>query len=710
MMSTYKIIDLSVGRSVCDASYSFDYQDSRFEVQRYGSHFSTEHLKNMLREHRHSVDAFSISDLPPVMRVESSTYVHREYLEIMSTPSTAPLCDGSVIKEIVSVNSLEMLISSGQIDPRQGIFIPIALFNLECVRFLREKYGSYLKFGDAYSVFSSPFPTKDSAASTFFTKAALHWANLKDLKSQTPQANTPWKRIARSALITQLHDVQYILSDPGVLSVFGADVVRNKEVILTFSHPYYRKELESYKPARIHELLPQTLKLSPFLNYSVLDATLRLKMKKETPLTIEEWTQVLSGHLKISPETRRYILKTKSSQQSRFAKSLVRRIQTQLQKPPEFAFIVHALSKDDLFRVPLLNKLQDLPNSWKSKLESTASLAPGFVYGRINHIISKHSGEEVSGVLFGLLSTPKMMKQENPEVTYRKIEALCYRAKNMGAKIVGLGAYTKVVGDSGATISRNSPLPVTTGNSLSASATLWAVADAVRKLNLVKQDSDTGMALATAGVIGATGSIGKVSAKLLAMITKKIILVAPRMEKLQELALEISHINPRCEVVITQNANEFASEYDILVTATSAFDQKIIDVETIKPGCVVCDCSRPLDFTMEDAMKRPDLLIIESGEVHLPGPVKMTCDLGLPDNSVYACLGETALLALEGKYESFTLGRDIDYQKVKEIYRYAQKHGVRLAAIRGHAGFISDREIQITRSLALERLKSWPKL
>ena len=123
----------------------------------------------------------------------------------------------------------------------------------------------------------------------------------------------------------------------------------------------------------------------------------------------------------------------------------------------------------------------------------------------------------------------------------------------------------------------------------------------------------------------------------------------------------------------------------------------------IKPGAVVCDCSRPLDFSPEEARKRPDVLIIESGELVLPGPYTMSCDLGLPGKTVYACLAETALLALEGRYESFTLGREIEWKKVKEIYKLCLKHGVRLADIQSHTGTVTDKEIQLIRKIACEK-------
>jgi hypothetical protein len=40
---------------------------------------------------------------------------------------------------------------------------------------------------------------------------------------------------------------------------------------------------------------------------------------------------------------------------------------------------------------------------------------------------------------------------------------------------------------------------------------------------------------------------------------------------------------------------------------------------------------------------------------------------------VYACLAETIVLALEGKYEIFTVGREIEWEKVREIYKMGLK-------------------------------------
>ena len=64
-------------------------------------------------------------------------------------------------------------------------------------------------------------------------------------------------------------------------------------------------------------------------------------------------------------------------------------------------------------------------------------------------------------------------------------------------------------------------------------------------------------------------------------------------------------------------------DMDMIVTATSGAGRKILDIMKVKPGCVITDVARPLDLPPEEVAKRPDVLVIESGEVELPGEVEM---------------------------------------------------------------------------------------
>jgi hypothetical protein len=95
------------------------------------------------------------------------------------------------------------------------------------------------------------------------------------------------------------------------------------------------------------------------------------------------------------------------------------------------------------------------------------------------------------------------------------------------------------------------------------------------------------------------------------------------------------------------------------------------------------------------------VLVIESGEIELPGNPELK-SIGLPHRVVYACLAETIVLALEGRFEVFTIGRNIEWEKVREIYKMGLKHGMKLAAISGVNGVFSDEDIARVRRLALD--------
>lgn len=707
-MNTFRIAEISFGRSHWDVAFNFEFGGQRFEVQRFGANFSVDFIKKIIANLRNEVDAFALTSLPPVIKLDEKSYVHRQYLEIMNTPSSVPLCDGTGLRELSNLNSLSKFIEQGLIQPDQGIFFPAASFTAEIEEFIRHRYPGSVYIGDAYSLLGLPLMVQPFPGLMTISKFALNVANFKDLRNNTPLAENSVQKMSRSFLASQVEGVQYVCSDYPFLLLFdqAVEFARGKDLIVWSNHPIAEKEALKYGPRSVINLFPEAFKVSPFMNYSVLDATLRLTHGKTAALSVDEWAHLIDSETKTSQVARKYLVTNRQSTQTKISHG-INKVRNKIlhEKEPDFAFVIHALSHRDMINAPGLSVFKHLPENMNDTFDQWVAKAPAFQYGNIRHIISEHNGREVSGIIYALPATPKILRESNPEVIYAKIENLCYDAAKRGARIIGLGAYTKIIGDSGVTINNNSPIPVTTGNSLSASATLWGLAEVVRKMRLLEIDANTGLVNGMAMIIGATGSIGQVSAKLLALTFNHVCLVAPRRNRLEELAEEIRKIAPRCKITISTDANDFAAKADALVTATSSFDHKIVDVERLKPGCVVCDCSRPLDFDKEDARKRPDVLIIESGEVLLPGPVQIDCNLGLPGKTVYACLAETALLALEGQYDSFTMGRDIEWSKVKQIYKMARRHGVELAAIQGHMGIVSDKEIELTRSLALSRLR-----
>ena len=364
-----------------------------------------------------------------------------------------------------------------------------------------------------------------------------------------------------------------------------------------------------------------------------------------------------------------------------------------------FAFVIHPLSQQFFSTVePLATVSKYSPQVVMNVVEKGLAYAPPFMYSHVTGITSP-TGAQAEGWLISVGGTPKELMSHSPEFTYDKLLQAAEIAQKLGAQVMGLGAFTKVVGDAGVTVAKRAPLPITTGNSYSASGALWAAHDAMLQLGISEVD-DQGRIRAKAMVVGATGAIGSVCSRLLALSSDELWLVSPETAKLLALKKDLEREHPRAVIRVAAKPGDHLGEMDLIVTATSGAGKRVLDIMAVKPGCVITDVARPLDLSAEDVAKRPDVLVIESGEIELPGVVRMK-NIGLPANVAYACLAETVVLALEGRYETFTVGRNIEWEKVKEIYKLGLKHGMRLAVISGVNGPYSTEDIARIRELAL---------
>lgn len=364
-----------------------------------------------------------------------------------------------------------------------------------------------------------------------------------------------------------------------------------------------------------------------------------------------------------------------------------------------FAFVIHPLSQTFFSEVEPLGTITRLaPGVVNDLIEKAVAYAPPFTYSHVTGITSP-TGAEAEGWLITVGGTPKELMAHSPEFTYARLLQAADIARKLGAQVMGLGAFTKVVGDAGVTVAKKASLPVTTGNSYSASGALWAAHDAILRLGLAEVD-ERGVLHGKSMVVGATGAIGSVCARLLALASDELWLVSPETAKLLTLKHEIEGAHPRATVHVAATPDDHLGDMDLIVTATSGAGKRVLDIMAVKPGCVITDVARPLDLSAEDVARRPDVLVVESGEIELPGDVRMK-DIGLPPGVVYACMAETVVLALEGRYETFTVGRNIEWEKVKEIYRLGLRHGMRLAAISGVNGVFTDEQVADVRARAL---------
>ena len=313
----------------------------------------------------------------------------------------------------------------------------------------------------------------------------------------------------------------------------------------------------------------------------------------------------------------------------------------------------------------------------------------------ITGIVSEGTGAEAEGWFIACPLTPKQLLTLPPEHVYEKIITCGKIAEDLGAKILGLGALTSVVGDGGVTIAKNLNIAVTTGNS-------YTVATAVEGAKRGAALMDTPLEKATIAVVGAAGSIGRTCALLLADEAGEIVLVGRNVDKLAPVAEAIRLRNGR--VSVTDNVADGLKNADVIVTVTSAADAVILP-EHLKKGAVVCDVARPRDVSVRVAKERKDVLILEGGVVAVPGDVDFNFSFGFPPKTAYACMSETIMLALEARYENFTLGKEVSVEQAEETQKMAQKHGFRLAGFRSFEFAITEEHIASVRQAAGKKPK-----
>ncbi len=358
-----------------------------------------------------------------------------------------------------------------------------------------------------------------------------------------------------------------------------------------------------------------------------------------------------------------------------------------------FAFIIHPINpKRDVSRKwPLVGKVLT-----EGQVNFLSAYFPPVYISEINGVRSEATGREIKGWFIACPFTPQRMLQLPVNHVYDKIVACGRKAEKLGAKMLGLGAYTSVVGDAGLTIAQRLEMPVTTGDSYTIMVAVEAVRKAAEVMGIALKD-------ATAAVVGATGAIGNVCAQMLADDVAELILVGRREEAIQS-------VREKCEghraIVHAGTDMNMIYKADLVLTVTSAIDA-VIYPEHLKPGAVVCDVARPRDVSKQVAEKRDDVLVIEGGMVEVPGPVDFHFDFGFPEGKSYACMAETMALALEGRYEDYSIGKNLTVEQAREIGAICNKHGFRLSGFRSFERAVSDEHISQVRERAQTNRQFW---
>ncbi len=365
----------------------------------------------------------------------------------------------------------------------------------------------------------------------------------------------------------------------------------------------------------------------------------------------------------------------------------------------QFAFIIHPLdAKRDVSRkYPVAKYLPTSLIEWIIKGRDPEVMAE--MVG-----IRSKTGREAKGWMIACPLTPHQMVTLPIDFVWDKLQKCGEMAQERGAKVLGLGAFTSVVGDGGITLSKRLPtLPITTGNSYTVATAIEGAKTAGEMMGLLLPESKV-------AIVGATGSIGATCAEIMAREAAEVALVGRSVERLDALAQRLNATN-RAAVSLHTDVAEGLRDADIIITVTSAVEAVILP-EHIKSGAVVCDVARPRDVSVRVAKERDDVLVIEGGMVQVPGEMHLPrpshpggpeFSFGFPPGTSYACMAETMMLALDQRYECFTLGKDVSVAQVDAINEIAARHGFGLAGFRSFERAVDKEYIASVRRNAFRR-------
>ena len=663
-----KILVIHLGNETQTETVHF--LDQAVEIERVGCGGDTAQAAELIRERDGQVDAIALEGMPAELQLGTARRTHTNGEALHALATETAVLDGSGIRA-----GLERwgVILADRAQP--GIFSQKRILMVPGVNHpgmaqALGRRGSSIKYADPFIYFSLPsFPgigarqTLDQAASP--TLDQLRQFSYNKLY---PQPNGD----AESKTTTPFQWADILAGDIGAIRKYAPQNLKNKTIVVEHASQEDLEDLRQRQAAFVVTLMPSFTEVSGLGKWSAatFEAVLAaLRPDPNAPLTEDTYLDLMAD-----------IEWTPAIRDLQNANHINR-----------FAFVIHPLNIKFIHGNKLFRFTKYLPDPL---VEAIAAYIPPMYLSRITGGQSPTTGQKIEGYLVTLGATPRQMMKHGERFTYNRLNKAARMAERYGARIMGLGAFTSVVGDAGITVAHEADIAITSGNSLTVSATLEAAKQAVIKMGAT--DLTKGKVM----IIGATGSIGSVCSRLLAQAIHDVVLVSIEPERLIDLKRTIQEETPEAEVTIATRPDDYLGDCDLVVTATSAFGQRIVDISKCKPGAVICDVARPPDISEKEAALRPDVLVIESGEVLIPGDIDFGYNIGLPPKTAYACLAETALLAMEGKFEDYTVGRNITMERVKEIYRLFNKHQFQIAGLRSFGEYVTDEMVAVKRQYA----------
>lgn len=356
-----------------------------------------------------------------------------------------------------------------------------------------------------------------------------------------------------------------------------------------------------------------------------------------------------------------------------------------------FAFLVHPRNTADIYRkYPFFKYFSDRFTDWAFR-----HFWP-VVLSEVEGVISIKSGKKISGFILTVPLTAKQMLEDR-EVAVKRIIDTIKLAEKLGAKIVGLGALISSLTKGGLDLVDKVKPNITTGHAL----TVHTVTSNLFKfVDIFKLDKNKVLV----AIVGATGSIGSSSLKILARAGYDNFLLVDIERKahfFDNLVAYLKKINPDVKVKTSSHIRDI-KEADFIITATNA-PEAVVTSDDLKSGAIIIDDAQPSDVSPE-VFDRDDVIAIEGGLLYTPN-IKNHFNFSLKDKyDNFSCMGEIMALAAHEYNHNYVINKPT-LELIDEISAMAHKIGIRLSQFQNAKEIISQEKLARVDSIIKNNIK-----
>lgn len=336
------------------------------------------------------------------------------------------------------------------------------------------------------------------------------------------------------------------------------------------------------------------------------------------------------------------------------------------------AFLIHPMTVDDVWRVPRFRWLAPL-RRWRLVPDAAVRWLARFVKPMKTsdiRAIGVPDGRLARVYLIGVPLLPDQIRAEPALAVRRAVEA-AQLAANLGATVMGLGAYWSVVGNKGEEVQALAPIAITNGGAYTAGTVRMAVPLVLERLRRRGVDP----AQVTAAVVGANGVVGFGICRQIADQVGRLVMIGTDQARLDRSREVLARRFPNARIEASTDLAVLRDAH-VVFTATSTPDP-VIRPEHVRQGALLFDLGRPPDVDPRVA-RVPGVEVVPGGVVRLPGDPQVPPYFDYErygQHLVPACLAETVVIALDRCYDRVSLGDRTRSEHIDYFVRRAAELG-----------------------------------